>query len=277
MATRKKFSLLPSSLTKHFSGSREEGHFRPKDFPPTVVHAGTYPEEPAWKALLTENPLPKKVKLVELPIQALDLPNASGTDLMSAGAEALTLECVVCMADYEAGDLIQIPQCSCLYCSDCLESKSFQDLSNRLSTNGELLGSFQRGLTESRAECPVRCSHKNVIPFQMMQNLNRFPNHELMTYQERVEEFTATDPVYCRQCGLFLPTSRIDTEGALACSSCGTRTCYNCKQAPHDYFCGNDKLLSKNLKRCPGANCRRLWEKTEGCNHGERDNCSWLS
>jgi hypothetical protein len=145
--------------------------------------------------------------------------------------------------------MIQLKNCSHIYCADCLKSL------------------FLRA-TKDQSLFPPRCC-REAIPLLLVEA--DMSEHELIEFESAAIEFTTTDRTYCSNigCGKFIPPSRITADQA-ECAVCNSSTCTMCKETYHHDDCASDPALQATLSLAskrglatlffmPGISTARHW------------------
>ena len=104
-------------------------------------------------------------------------------------------------------------------------------------------------------------------------------------WNERAEEWLATDPTYCQTQGCtggFISQAQI-ASGSAHCLVCEHDMCVECKAPSSAHINGShpnmlseaDKALmeERKWKQCPNLRCRKVLERTDGCDHMTCSEC----
>lgn len=161
--------------------------------------------------------------------------------------------CPVCLGRVPASDLIQLEECDCLYCRQCLKE------------------TFRIG--SDHAYFPATCcgqslaveTYKSVLPKTLVKE-----------YQRQMEVQDGSPPLYCTNsdCRRHIPAASIRDKFGI-CGSCHISTCRCCKVDKAEHLGAfsicpqNEDLLDalailNGWKRCP--KCAIMIEKTTKCN-----------
>ena len=174
----------------------------------------------------------------------------AGEPVVDVPAQSEVLDCRACATQFPPAKLIQL-RCDDRYCHSCLQ---------RL---------FEMAMKDETLY-PPRC-HGIPIPIKTVKR--HLPRSLLRKFQEMKPELSCRDKTYCHlpTCSTFIAPHSIHNEQAI-CQKCRAVTCNNCRKAWHFGPCIEDQaedffklLRSTHWKRCP--ECRRVVEKTDGCNH----------
>ncbi|KAL2871417.1 E3 ubiquitin-protein ligase [Aspergillus lucknowensis] len=161
-------------------------------------------------------------------------------------------QCCVCYDSSPVCRMIQLKNCSHIYCADCLKTL------------------FLRA-TKDQSLFPPRCCREE-IPLLLVEA--DMSEHELGEFESAAIEYTTKDRTYCSniRCGKFIPPSRITADQA-ECDVCNSSTCTMCKEPYHQDDCASDPALQATLslasregwQRC--FSCRALVQLGTGCYH----------
>ncbi|MCJ1408987.1 hypothetical protein MMC19_003064 [Ptychographa xylographoides] len=118
---------------------------------------------------------------------------------------------------------------------------------------------------------PPSCCHEP-IPLSSAKDFLSLEAQSL--FQAKAVEFGTPDRLYCYQttCSTFIPPSNI-TEDIGSCPSCKNQTCLLCKRERHAGDCPVDEHFESLLALASESGwmqcfkCRRIVERTIGCNH----------
>ncbi|KAL4864105.1 hypothetical protein BDV12DRAFT_189211 [Aspergillus spectabilis] len=162
------------------------------------------------------------------------------------------VKCCVCYDSSPVCRMIQLKNCSYIYCADCLKSLFLW-------------------ATKDQSLFPPKCC-REAIPLLLVEA--DMSEHELVEFESAAIEFTTTDRTYCSNigCGKFIPPSRITADQA-ECDICNSSTCKMCKETYHHDDCASDPALQATLslasregwQRC--FSCRALVQLGTGCYH----------
>lgn len=176
--------------------------------------------------------------------------NGKGKSVATGRAEN-TVDCLICMEKFNAGDTIQTP-CQHHYCHDCMK---------RLFI----------GATKSESLYPPKCCEKD-IPLTIANTV--LDAQQQMEFTNKGIEFRTNDRLYCssERCSAFIPPTYI-YRGVGMCRECQKLTCVSCKMAYHGDSCSKDedtrallKLAQKSgWRKC--FRCEYMVAIDEGCNH----------
>lgn len=188
------------------------------------------------------------------------------------------LECCICAEIAPASNILKLA-CGCLWCRTCLNHHV------RLSLNGQ-------------DHFPPRCcdNPQGGTSIDLVHAQTCLDDSVATRLAERWDELHATDPTYCAspRCSAFIPDddpSRLDEanvlpKGLVFCRVCKKYwTCRRCKQKLEDhlwydfgeYFaiaCATEGIVDdatlelmrqNNWRMCPQPWCRKVIERTEGC------------
>ena len=154
--------------------------------------------------------------------------------------------------------------CGHPWCSDCLNNNIRASLS-------------------SRRNWPPRCCRYMRDGIDLSTIQNHLEDDVLLRLIEVGEEYTSKNPTFCfdPKCGAFIPEIKSDEPSQWAkCLRCALVTCIQCKGAKdqhpspdqHLEIMGKENMdlsKEKGWKQCPNTACRRMIERTEGCDHME--------
>ena len=159
-------------------------------------------------------------------------------------------ECLACSTKYPKSKLIKLP-CEDKYCQVCL------------------LRLFKAAMKDETMY-PPRCCRKT-IRIELAQK--HLPQALIRQFKAKGLEMETRNRTYCSRsaCSAFIKPQSIHN-GQAICQRCRAVTCSKCKTAWHFGPCKEeddtgffDFVRSTDWKRCP--ECRRVVEKSEGCNH----------
>lgn len=161
-------------------------------------------------------------------------------------------ECVVCLETVHPADLVTLP-CGDHYCRQCLNDRFDSAALNE--------GDF-----------PPACAHG---PIELTSVRTSLLRSVVRAYEAIQEEFSTPNRVYCHvsTCSAWIPPDRISVNAA-NCPACNKATCAYCKAKLHARGeCPDDPEVrslmttaqEEGYQQC--SQCRRLIERTEGCNH----------
>ncbi|KAK3948324.1 hypothetical protein QBC32DRAFT_373644 [Pseudoneurospora amorphoporcata] len=182
-------------------------------------------------------------------------------------------ECVVCMEEHPAGQLIY-------FCSPS-SSNEASDSSPSNASHGYCDSCFVEGIrAATKDRYPFRCCGK-------IFDINDYPGvslsaEEKQEYDDMVVEINTPNPLYCSnpRCSSFIKPDMIQSDLAI-CLKCSANTCKHCRQPYHPKLvCSQDqdtlKVLAlgkeKGWKTCPV--CNYMVELVKGC-HIIKCRCSW--
>ncbi len=162
-------------------------------------------------------------------------------------------ECVVCLETVHPVDLVTLP-CGDHYCRQCLNDR------------------FDSAAM-SEANFPPACEHG---PIELA-SVRIFLLHSVVrAYESIQEEFSTPNRVYCYEstCSAWISPTHIHNNVA-TCVACSKTTCAYCRAKLHEdeSECPDDPAVQtlmataqqEGYQQC--SQCRRLIERTAGCNH----------
>ncbi|RYP85303.1 hypothetical protein DL770_005049 [Monosporascus sp. CRB-9-2] len=174
-----------------------------------------------------------------------------------------TSKCPACTFEVAPDEIVYLV-CGHPWCKDCLNNNLRASLS-------------------SRQNYPPRCcrSTPNGIDLSAIQAY--LDEDVLLRFIDVGEEYASKDPTFCfdPRCGAFIPVSETQSQQNaqwVTCQHCKKITCTECKgdkdlhptpeQHP-DLISKEDRELAEKegWKQCPNQKCRKMIERTEGCDH----------
>ncbi|RYP14428.1 hypothetical protein DL765_006371 [Monosporascus sp. GIB2] len=176
-----------------------------------------------------------------------------------------TTKCPACTLEVSPNEIVYLV-CGHPWCKDCLNNNLRASLS-------------------SRQNYPPRCcrSTPNGIDLSAIQAY--LDEDVLLRFIDVREEYASKDPTFCfdPKCGTFIPVPETESQQTaqwVTCQRCKKVTCTECKgdkdlhptpeQHP-DLISKEDRELAEKegWKQCPNRKCRKMIERTEGCDHME--------
>ncbi|RYO87783.1 hypothetical protein DL762_004073 [Monosporascus cannonballus] len=188
-------------------------------------------------------------------------PHFAWVDRRDAATE--TTKCPACTLEVAPNEIVYLV-CGHPWCKDCL--------------NNHLRASLS-----SRQNYPSRCcrSTPNGIDLSVIQAY--LDEDVLFRLIDVGEEYASKDPKFCfdPKCSAFIPVPETESQQTaqwVTCQRCKRVTCTECKgdkdlhptpeQHP-DLISKEDRELAEKegWKQCPNRKCRKMIERTEGCDH----------
>jgi len=186
------------------------------------------------------------------------------TDFQCEGEEKNTLECSICMDDFEYINMYYVDNCDHSFCNDCMFNHC-KGLINENDLNIKCPGS----------KCKNPLNYYD-IKFIIQNDTGLDEKYEKFLLENQLRSLD--DIMWCQNALCSKPIPFIPGVYEIECKSCLTKMCTRCKSALHvDYTCDEFKLIKDcdsfeewrnkmdtKLKSCPG--CKHLVHKISGCN-----------
>lgn len=138
---------------------------------------------------------------------------------------------------------------------------------------------FKLSITDPQHMPPKCCTQS--IPYAEAEKLVPFTSNFKKKFQQKREEFTTENRIYCpgKKCGTWIrpkDIEKVERRKQGKCRKCKTKVCGKCNQKWHGgkgNKCPDDvettalleKAREEGWKRC--YSCKTLVELKEGCNH----------
>ena len=141
----------------------------------------------------------------------------------------------------------------------------------------------------SKQHFPPRCCrsvlhrNKGCIDYEAVKK--HLDDDVVVLWNERAEEWLSKDPTYCQTKGCtggFISQAQIES-GSAHCLVCKQDMCVECKAPSSAHIGGShpnmlseeDEALmeEKKWKQCPNLRCRKVLERTDGCDHMTCSEC----
>ena len=222
---------------------------------------------------LRQNQLEHATTTVYVRRRVVNMPDISSQYESGFGlaADGLTASvCPACTDDVDVGTDVVLRECGHKWHIECLNKCFEVALSNK-------------------QHFPPRCCrnvlHRNrgCIDYEPIKT--QLDNDVVALWDERAEEWLSKDPTYCQTKGCtggFISQAQIKSRSA-HCLVCERDTCVECKAPASAHINGShpnmlskeDEALmeEKNWKQCPNLRCRKVLERTDGCDHMTCSEC----
>ena len=180
-----------------------------------------------------------------------------------------------------SGRQTRTPRSQCPICLDRVTEQPLITLNCGHLIHHTCFNQQMQHALQSRATFPPRCCLPALAPINYEQLLHHYDNDTLGALTLRSTEFTTPNPIYCHNCGDFVPLPH-QPDNPYTCQVCHTAICSRCGGNPDDHttqdscpdlLSPEDRALANasGFKHCP--TCRTLIERIDGCNHMQCNQC----